>query len=80
MHRDTVRRVLSQARIALAQQYVRSSMLDPYVAFIQETFARYHTLRASRLYQMLRACGDRGGPDHFRHSVARYRPLPNAEA
>jgi hypothetical protein len=40
VHRDTVRRVLSQAGIAVARQYVRSSMLDPYVAFVQETFAR----------------------------------------
>jgi transposase len=80
VHRDTVRRVLSQAGIAVARQYVRASMLDPYVAFIQETFARYPTLRASRLYQMLRARGYTGGPDHFRHSVARYRPRQHTEA
>ena len=80
VHRDTVRRVLSQAGIALARQYVRAWMLDPYAAFIQGTFARYPTLRASRLYQMLRARGYTGGPDHFRHSVARYRPRQHAEA
>jgi len=80
VHRETVRRVLSQAGITVATQYVRPSMLDPYVAFIQETFERYPTLRASRLYQMLRARGYTGGPDHLRHSVARYRPRPSAEA
>jgi transposase len=29
---------------------------------------------------MLRARGYAGGPDHFRHSVARYRPRQHAEA
>ena len=80
VHRETVRRVLSQAGITVAPQYARPSMLDPFVAFIQETFTRFPTLRASRLYQMLRARGYTGGPDHFRHSVARYRPRPSAEA
>lgn len=78
--RYPVRRVLSQAGIVVAQQYARPSMLDPYVAFIQETFTRFATLRASRLYQMLRARGYAGGPDHFRHIVAGYRPRPSAEA
>jgi transposase len=50
------------------------------VPFIQETFARYPTLRASRLYQMVRERGYLGGPHHFRHMVARWRPRPAAEA
>jgi transposase len=80
VHHRTVRRVLAQAGIALAAQSVGASMLDPYAAFIQETFARFPSLRASRLYQMVRERGYRGGPDHFRHSVARWRPRPLAEA
>ena len=56
----------------------RSSM--PIVPFIQETFARYPTLRASRLYRMVRERGYCGSSDHFRHIVARYRPRPAAEA
>jgi transposase len=80
VHRDTVRRVLSQAGIVVPQPSVRASMLDPYVAFIQETLATYPTLRASRLYQMLRARGYRGGPDHVRHCIVRYRPRQPSEA
>jgi transposase len=61
-------------------QRPRASMVDAYVGFIQDTLGRYPTLRASRLYQMARERGYTGGPDHFRHCVARYRPRPVAEA
>lgn len=74
VHYSAVRRVLSQAGVTLRPQRPRPSMLDPYAAFIQDTFARYRSLRASRLYQMVRERGYRGGPDHFRHCVARWRP------
>lgn len=80
IHRDTVRRVLGQAGIAAGVKYARRSMAEPYVAFIQETLGRYPTLRASRLYQMVRERGYPGAPDHFRAIVARYRPRPPAEA
>jgi transposase len=80
VHRDTVRRVLGQAGIAAGVKYTRRSMVEPYVPFIQETLERYPTLRASRLYQMVRERGYPGAPDHFRAIVARYRPRPPAEA
>ncbi|HEY7996937.1 MAG TPA: IS21 family transposase [Steroidobacteraceae bacterium] len=78
LHRDTVRRVLSRSGVPLKQ--VRASQLDPYVPFIQESFERYPTLRASRLYRMVRERGYSGSADHFRHRVAQYRPRPTAEA
>jgi transposase len=80
IHHDTVRRVLWQSGIAAVRECARTSKLDPYLAFIQETFARYPTLRASRLYQMVRERGYLGSADHFRHMVARWRPRPVAEA
>lgn len=80
LHHRTVRRVLARAGMALAAPLVRPSMLDPYRAYIQDTLARYPTLRASRLHQMVCARGYRGGPDHFRHLVASLRPRPLAEA
>jgi transposase len=80
IHRDTVRRVLGQAGIPAGQKYTRPSMVEPYVPFIQETLARFPTLRASRLYHMVRERGYPGAPDHFRAVVARYRPPPAAEA
>jgi transposase len=80
IHHDTVRRVLTQAGIPAAEQSTRHSMADPFVPFIQDTLTRYPTLRASRLYQMVRERGYAGRPDHFRAIVARYRPRPAAEA
>lgn len=80
IHHDTVRRVLTQSGIPAAEQSTRRSMADPFVPFIQDTLARYPTLRASRLYQMVRERGYPGRPDYFRAIVARHRPRPTAEA
>jgi len=80
VHHSTVRRVLAQAGVPAAQKTVRASMVDPYRAFMVETLTKYPTLRASRLYQMVRERGYLGAPDHFRALVARLRPRPAAEA
>lgn len=80
VHHSTVERVLGQSGITPARRIVRASMLEPYVPFIEETFARYPTLRASRLYQMVRERGYPGAPSHFRHLVSRYRPRASTEA
>jgi prepilin-type processing-associated H-X9-DG protein len=80
IHHDTVRRVLTQAGIPAAEQSPRGSIADPFVPFIQDTLVRYPSLRASRLYDMVRERGYPGRPDHFRAIVARYRPRPAAEA
>jgi len=80
VHHDVVHRVLAQAGQAPGWQYVRPSMIEPYVPLIIATLEKYPTLRASRLYEMARGRGYGGGPDHFRHLVARYRPAPAAEA
>lgn len=79
VHYSTVQRVLAQAGVP-RQQPVRASMVEPYLAFITETLAKYPTLRASRLYAMVRERGYPGAPDHFRAIVARLRPRPAAEA
>ena len=78
VHRDTVRRVLGKAGIE--PRYPRPSMIEPFVPFIEDTFARFPTLRASRLYRMVRERGYIGSADHFRHLLVRYRPRATAEA
>jgi transposase len=55
-------------------------MIEPFVPFIQDTFAKYPTLRASRLYRMVRERGYTGSADHFRHLMRCYRPQPAGEA
>lgn len=80
VHHSTVRRVLAQAGVPVANTPVRASIVEPYLAFIVERLAKYPTLRASRLYAMVRERGYRGAPDHFRSIVARLRPRPAREA
>ena len=80
VHHTTVRRVLANAGLPAGRHSVRSSMADPYIDFIVATLEKYPRLAASRLYQMVKGRGYRGGPDHFRAIVARYRPRPQAEA
>lgn len=80
VHHSTVCRVLAQAGVPLAAKTVRASLVEPYLAFISETLAKFPTLRASRLYTMVRERGYPGAPDHFRAIVARLRPRPAGEA
>jgi transposase len=72
--------VLAQAGQPPGFNSTRASLVDPFVSLIEQTLEKYPTLRASRLYAMARERGYTGGPDHFRHVVARYRPAPAAEA
>ena len=55
-------------------------MLEPFVPFIQETLERYPTLRACRLYHMVRERGYPRWPRSLPRHVARYRPRQAAEA
>ena len=80
LHHSTVRRVLAQAGVPVAHKAPRPSLADPFIPFIQATLTQYPNLCASRLHVMVRERGYRGGPDHFRGIVARYRPRPSAEA
>ena len=81
IHHSTVERVLEESGVARERRRQRRpSMLDDYEAFIAETLERFPTLTASRLYEMVRARGYAGGPDHFRHRVAELRPRREAEA
>lgn len=80
VHHTTVQRVLAQAGLEPARVSPRSSGVDPYLPLIVETLEKYPRLCASRLYQMARERGYTGGPDHFRHVVARYRPRRKHEA
>jgi IS30 family transposase len=56
VHPDTVRRALATDRFARPVR-PRASALDPYRPFLQETLQRYPRLRATRLFEMVRARG-----------------------
>ena len=81
VHHYTVERVLGEASVERERQRRRrASKLDPYRAFITETLERFPTLTAARLFDMVKARGYPGGPDHFRHSIAQLRPRRPREA
>ena len=80
VHHTTVQRVLAQAGIPRERILSRPCIADPFVPFIVETLEKYPTLRATRLYDMVRERGYPGRPDHFRAVVSRYRPKPSPEA
>ncbi len=80
LHPETVRRVLAQSGVKEAALPERPSMIEPYLPWLQETLETYPSLAASRLFDMVTERGYGGGPDHFRHLVARYRPKRPAEA
>jgi transposase len=80
LHHTTVQRVLRQAGVQAKEISTRSTMADPFAAFIVEQLEKYPRLCASRLFEMVKARGYPGGPDHFRRVVGRHRPRKAAEA
>ena len=80
VHHCTVDRVLSQAGLPRAERASKPSLIDDYLPFVIKTLEQFPTLTASRLYAMVRERGYTGGPDHFRHLIAHYRPRPQPEA
>lgn len=80
LHHTTVRRALARSGFEDVKRSERPSMVEPYLPWIHETLENYPRLPASRLYEMVKQRGYPGGPDHFRHTVALYRPRPSAEA
>ena len=80
VHRDTVHRVLREHGPAPPGVALRTSLVEPYRAFIRETLEKYPTLAASRLYDMVCERGYTGQGSHFRFLVSTMRPRPPAEA
>lgn len=80
VHHTTVQRVLGQIGVEPKVTAPRPSIADPFVPFIVEQLKKYPNLRASRLFEMVKARGYAGGSDHFRRVVGRHRPRKPAEA
>ena len=80
LHRETVMRVITQAGQKPIVPARRTSGIDSYMPFIQETLQQFPRLGASRLFAMVKERGYGGRPDHFRHLIARHRPRPPAQA
>lgn len=79
VHEDVVRRVLGLLDRARPSPCPRARLVDPYVDFIGETLARYPRLRATRLWDMVKARGYSGSVRTLREHVAGVRPRPRHE-
>lgn len=80
VHHSTIKRVLSETGVSKHNVLVQRSMIDPFLPFVMSTLERFPSLRASRLYDMVKERGYPGSRDHFRHLISFYRPRPCAEA
>src|ERR1039457_4666290 len=73
VHPDTVRNAIESERFR-SMQPLRASLVDPYIAFLRQTLEQHPSLRATRLYQMIRDRGYSGSVVQLRRCVARLRP------
>jgi transposase len=74
LHPDTVARAIETERFSSAQT-LRPSATDPYAHFIREILAKHPTLRATRIFQMIRDRGYGGSVVQLRRFIACIRPV-----
>jgi len=73
LHHDTVRAAIADTQ-AVRRGTCRPTALDPYLPFVRDTLAQYPRLRATRLYEMVRARGYPGSVVQLRRLVRVIRP------
>jgi len=73
LHPDTVRIAVETDRFN-NDKAIRPSLTDPYADFIREVLAKHPSLRATRLFQMIRDRGYCGSVVQLRRVVACLRP------
>lgn len=73
LHAETVRRALTDAPRSLPPP--RTSPVDAYQGFLEETLRQYPRLRATRLFEMIRLRGYSGSVRQLRRRVALLRPI-----
>jgi transposase len=74
VHHDTVRAALGRDVGTRRHARERPSILDPYLPFLRDTLTQYPRLRATRLFEMVRARGYRGSVVQLRRLVHTLRP------
>src|SRR5262252_4721384 len=79
VHEDVVRRVIGVDQRAARSSSPKPRLVDPFLPFIVETLDRYPTLRATRIYDMIRDRGYKGSVRRLRDVVGELRPVPKSE-
>src|SRR5580704_15736048 len=77
VHHDTVRAALAHEAPGLRRGSCRVSQLDPYLPLLRDTLAQYPRLRATRLFEMIKARGYPGSVVQLRRLVRLIRPAPS---
>lgn len=73
LHHNTVRRAVGTDRFQRGPGGRRRRLTDPYEEFIRQTLQQYPTLRATRLFEMIRQRGYKGSVVSLRRLVATLR-------
>lgn len=75
LHPDTVRGAIESHRFNQERApSFRATLADPYLDFINQTLQQYPRLRATRIYEMIRARGYAGSITQLRRVVGALRP------
>jgi transposase len=74
VHHDTVRAAIAHDTQALRRGRCGPTLADPFLPFIRDTLAQYPRLRATRLFEMVRARGYAGSVVQLRRVVHALRP------
>ena len=74
VHHDTVSAAIAHDTQALRRGRCGPTLVDPYVPFLRDTLAQYPRLRATRLFEMVRARGYPGSVVQLRRVVRTLRP------
>jgi transposase len=74
VHHDTVRVAILNETQGMRRGTCRVTQLDPYLPVIRDTLAQYPRLRATRLFEMVKARGYAGSVVQLRRAVRLLRP------
>jgi transposase len=78
VHHDTVRAAIAHATQGVRRSPCRTMLTDPYVPFLRDTLTQYPRLRATRLFEMVKARGYPGSVVQLRRAVRLLRPAATA--
>lgn len=78
VHHETVRAALVNDTQGVRRGTCRATQLDPYLPLIRDTLAQYPRLRATRLFEMVKARGYTGSVVQLRRAVRLIRPAATA--
>jgi transposase len=78
VHHETVRAALVNDTQGVRRGTCRATQLDPYLPVIRDTLAQYPRLRATRVFEMVKARGYTGSVVQLRRAVRLIRPAATA--